>query len=67
MIVKSGLGSPAQMHGGCHMGLAPLHDPGQLLPVIDLLKLHQLHRCAGDDHSVEMFLLDLRECHIKLI
>ena len=67
MVIESRLGTPAEVHGGCHMGLAPLHDLGQLFPVVDLLKLHQFHRCAGDDHSVEMFLLDLRECHIKLI
>jgi len=67
MIVKSGLGTPAEVHGGCHMRLAPLHDLRQLRPVVDLLILHQFHRCSGDDHSIEMFLADLRECHIELI
>ena len=43
------------------MGLAPLHNLSQLLPVIHLLKGQVFHRCAGDDHAVEFPILQLIE------
>ena len=41
------------------VGLAPLHDLAQLRPVVHRLKLHQLHRRAGDDHAVEFAILQV--------
>ena len=67
VIVKPGLSPPAQVEGRGHMGLAPLHDHGQFFPVIDLLKLHHLHRSPCDDHAVVLFPLYIRKRHIKLV
>ena len=39
------------------VGLAPLHDPAKLLPVIHILEIKVLHRRAGDDHAVEFTVL----------
>ena len=61
VIVKARLGAPADVEGGMDIGLAPLHDPAQLRPVVHRFKLHQLHRCAGDDHAVEFAILQLIE------
>ena len=44
-----------------NVGLAPLHNLGQLLPVIHLLKGQILHRRAGDDHTVEFPVFQLIE------
>ena len=49
------------------MFFAPLHDHGQLFPVIDLLEFHHFHRCAGNDHTVEPFLAYFLKSNIKLI
>ena len=53
VVVKSCLGPPADMEGGVHMGLAPLHDFAQLRPVVHLFKGQLLHRGSGDDHAIE--------------
>ena len=36
------------------MILAPLHDPGQLLPVVHLFKGQIFYRRAGDHHTVKL-------------
>ena len=61
VIVQSRLSTPADMEGGMDVGLAPLHNLGQLLPVVHLLKGQILHRRAGDDHAVEFPILQLVE------
>ena len=49
------------------MRLAPLHDLRQLVPVVDLLELHILHRRAGNNHTIKALAADLVKRHIKLI
>ena len=67
VMIKPRLGPPADMNGGGYMGGGPVHDLRQLRPVIHILKLHLLHRCAGDDHTVKLLLPDLIKGHIKLV
>lgn len=50
-----------------HMRLAPLHDLRQLVPVVNLLKLHILHRRTGNNHTIKALAADLVKRHIKLI
>ena len=49
------------------MGLGPLHDFRKLRPVLHLLERKLLDRCAGDDQSIEVFLLHLVQGHVELI
>ncbi len=53
------------MQGGVDIRLAEVHDLAQLRPVIHLLKVHGLNRCAGDDHPVVAVILHLVEGLIK--
>lgn len=43
------------------MGLGPLHDLAELLPVINILELHQFDGRASDDETVVFFVTDLVE------
>ena len=65
VVIQSGLRTPADVHGGVHMGHAPIHDGAQLFPVVHLLKGHVLHRSACDDHTVEAFVPKLVEGFIE--
>ena len=67
MIIESRLHAPADMKRRGHMRLAPLHDLRQLVPVVDLLELHILHRRAGNNHTIKALAADLVKRHIKLI
>ena len=67
MMVKPGLGSPAEMQCGGHIFFAPVHDLHQLLPVIHFLKLHLLHRRSGDDKPVIVMALNLVKGYIKFV
>ena len=67
MMVKPGLGSPAEMQCGGHIFFAPVHDLHQLLPVIHFLKLHLLHRRSGDDKPVIVMDLNLVKGYIKFV
>lgn len=55
--------SPAQEHRGEHVGLRPVHDTAELVPVVDVLELHLLHRGARDDEPVVVVVLE----HIKSV
>ena len=65
MIIQSGLGSPTDMEGRMNMGLGPFHNLTQLIPIFHILKIHQLHRRAGNDHPIIPFMLNLRKRLIK--
>ena len=65
MVVQARLSTPADMQGGIDVRLAEIHDLAQLRPVIHLLKVHGLHRSAGDDHAVVAVMLHLVEGLIK--
>ena len=47
------------------MGLAPLHDFAQFLPVVHVLKRHLLHRRTGDDHAVKFPVFQLLKALVK--
>jgi hypothetical protein len=47
------------------VGLGPLHNAAQLRPVVHFLKLHQLHRRAGDDQAVKGAVGHLVEGFVK--
>ena len=66
VVVQGGLRAPADVQGGVNVAFAPLHDLAQLVPVADLLELQVLDRRTGDDHPVEVLLLDVVEHFIEL-
>ena len=53
-VVQHGLPAPADREGRLDVGLGPVEDLGQLLPVGDVLEVEQLDRRAGDDQPVEL-------------
>ena len=65
MVIKPCLSAPADVQCALHVRFAPLHHPAQLLPVIDLLKGHLLHRSAGYDKSVVIFILYVIKGFVK--
>ena len=66
-MVERSLSSPAQENSGCHMGLGPVHDLGNFLPVINLFKLHLLYRCSCNDHSIKLLIFQFRKSLIKFV
>ena len=66
VVEERGLGRPADVEGAVHVGLAPLHDPAELIPVFHLLKVQLLHRRAGDDHAVEIAVLYVLKIRVEL-
>ena len=59
VVVKPRLRPPADVEGGGHVCLCPLHDPAKLLPVVHLFKRQVFHRRAGDNHSVILFVAEV--------
>ena len=59
VVVQARLCAPAHVQGGVDIRLAEVHDLAQLRPVVHLLKIHSLHRRAGDDHAVVAVVLHL--------
>ena len=66
MIVQPRLSSPADMEGGVHMALAPLHDFRNFLPVGHVLKRHLLHRRTGNDKAIVFLVAHLGKGAIEL-
>ena len=65
VIIKPCLRRPTDMEGGMNMGLTPLHNLAQLMPIIHILKFHMFHRSTGDDHTIEFSVLQLIKGLIK--
>lgn len=65
VIVEPRLGPPANVQGGVDVGAAPRHNLAQLVPVVHLGEVQVLHRCAGDNHAIELPSLHLVEGGIK--
>ena len=61
VVIKPRLRTPADVEGGVDIRLAEVHDLAQLRPVVHLLEVDLLHRCAGDDHAVVAVILHLVE------
>ena len=53
-VMHGGDGAPADVHGGEHVVLRPVHDVGHLVPILDLFELHLLDGRARDDDAVEL-------------
>ena len=52
MIVKPRLRSPANVERAVNVGLGPLENLREFLPIIDLGEMHFFNRRARDYHSV---------------
>ncbi len=52
-MMDRGLCAPADVEAAMHVGLRPVEDAAQLVPVGHLLEGKRLHRRAGDDEAVE--------------
>ena len=65
MVIKACLSAPANVQRGMDIGLAPLHDPAQFIPVVHFLKRHLLHRRAGNDHAVKLPVLQFIKGLVK--
>ena len=65
MVIKTSLGSPANMESRVDMGLAPLHNGTQLLPVVHILKFQMFHRRSSDDHTVKLTILQFIKGFVK--
>ena len=60
-VVQHRHAAPADAHGRVHVGLGPVEDLAQLVPVADRLEVEVLDRRAGDDEPVEAALARLAE------
>ena len=65
MTVQGSLGTPAYMKGRKAVMPAPVQDIRKLRPVMDLFKGQILNRCASDDQTVKLLMLNLGKRHIK--
>ena len=65
VVIETGLGAPADVQRGMHMGFGPVHDLAQLRPVIHGFKVHVFHRRAGDHQPVIEFVLNLVKRGVK--
>ena len=52
-MMEAGLRAPADVEGRMHVGLRPVEDAAQLVPVGDVLEVEQFDRRAGHDEAVE--------------
>ena len=65
VVVEPCLRAPADVERRVHVGLRPLHDLAELLPVIDFLERHLLDGSTGDDHTVERAVLHVVEVLVE--
>ena len=54
------------MDGGVDIFLGVVHDAAELVPVVDLLKLHVFNGSAGDYHAVKAFVLYIIKSFVEL-
>ena len=67
IMVKSSLCAPADMQGGGHMLLRPVHNVTDFLPVIHFFKGNVLHRRPGNNQTVKLSVPDFIYGSVKLI
>ena len=67
MMIQPCLGAPTDMKCGSYMLFGPVHNLTQFLPVIHLTKINLFHRCAGDNHTVELPLTQFIKSIVKVI
>ena len=59
--------APAHAKGRMHVGLGPVHDRAQLVPIADLFVVQMLDRGAGDDQPVEFLVRHVRKRAVKAL
>lgn len=65
MVVKPCLSCPANVERAGNVGAAPVEYAAQFFPISDFLEVQMLERCAGNDETVEQFVLHVLEVAIK--
>ena len=50
-----------------HVRSRPRHDAGELIPIVHVFEIEQLHGRSGDDHAVEMLVFDLVERGVERV
>lgn len=58
-VVEGGLGGPADVVGAVDVGLGPVEDAAEFVPVGDLFEGQEFDGGAGDDEAVEAVVADL--------
>ena len=53
-VIERSLRAPAEVQRLLDMGLRPIEDLGQFLPILDMLEGHRLDRRASDNEAVEI-------------
>ncbi len=64
-VLQGGLGGPADVIAATDIGLRPIEDLAQPVPVVDRLEGQVLDRGAGDDQRIETTMRDLTEALVK--
>ena len=59
--------APADAKGGMHVGLGPVHDLPQLVPIGDLFERQMFDGCAGDDQTVEFLVLHVLKGPVEFL
>src|SRR5690554_2403351 len=67
MIVKSCLGSPANMQCAVYICLGILHQFNKFMPIVNLLIGKVLHRSPCYYHSIKVTVLYLIECLVECV
>ena len=65
MIMKSCLGTPADMQSRMDVVFAPFHNFAQFRPIGNFFKFQMLHRCSCDNHSVKVLVFNIRKGFIE--
>ena len=65
VIIQSGKRRPADVQGGKNVGLCPLHNVADLVPIVHILEFQMLHRRTGDDAAVIILIPDLRKSSVE--
>ena len=65
VVIQTGLRSPTDEESGIDVGVSPVHNHGQFIPIVNLFKLHLFHRSPGDDQSVKLLSLDVVKSVVK--
>ncbi len=63
-VKESGLSAPADVEGGGHHLIRPVHEGTQFVPVVDLGEVEMLYGGTGDDETVEGLVADLVEAGV---
>ena len=65
-VVQCAHRTPAQVHGGEHMGGGPVENRLELVPVVHIFERHMLYRRAGDHKTVVIVVFERIEVFVEL-